>query len=84
MTTNLTTKSNRELDLTYYATYTETDATTEEWHDWLVNCEAREDGPSELSTIVDVCASAKIKASLRDEAGHVRGWVNPDGNYGLT
>ena len=73
-----------ELDLTYYPTYTETDDTTEEWHDWLVHCEALEEGPSELSTITDVCASAKVRATLRDATGFVRGWVHADGNYGLT
>jgi hypothetical protein len=60
------------------------DDTTEEWHDRLVNCETLEDGPSELSTITDVCASAKVEATLRDAAGFVRGHVEADGNWRLA
>jgi hypothetical protein len=68
----------------YYATYVETDATPAEWHDWLVNVMGGETEPSELSTITDVCAGAKCRAELRDEAGWLRGHVGPDGNWRLT
>ena len=66
----------------YYPTYAETDETTEQWHDWLVSCST--DEPSEIETITDVCASAKVRATLHDAAGFVRGHVDASGNYRLT
>ena len=68
---------------TYYPTYFETVDTTLEWHNWLVACDG-EDEPSELETITDVCASAKVRAVLRDAAGFVRGHVEADGNWRLA
>jgi hypothetical protein len=66
----------------YRPVYRETDATTLEWHDWLVQCTG--DEPSELSTIADVCAAAKVRAVLHDEAGFVRGQVDVDGTWTLS
>jgi len=69
----------------YFPVYVETEATTIEWHNWLVNIESEDaSGASELSTITDVCASAKCRAVLYDEHGFVRGHVHANGDYVLT
>ena len=68
----------------YYPTYHETDETTVEWHDWLVQVEAGETEPSELETIADVCATARCTAVLRDAAGWERGRVDRNGDWRLS
>jgi hypothetical protein len=67
----------------YWPSYTETDATTEEWHDWLVSLPHAEEA-TDLASIVDVCASARVTAELRDAAGFVRGHVDTNGDYRLA
>jgi len=69
---------------TYFATYRETDETTEEWHDYLVQqAGALASEPSEIETIADLCATARVSALLHDAAGFLVGRVASDGRYWL-
>jgi hypothetical protein len=71
-----------ELDLEFHYTVLETDETTEEWHRYVVDCPG--EGPLDLASICDLCASAKVKAVLHDEAGFIKGHVDAKGDYRLT
>jgi hypothetical protein len=78
-------QKNKMSETTYYATYAETEATTEDWHRWLVDVvQADRSEPCDLETICDACVCAALTATLYDEQGFVRGWVQADGNYRLT
>lgn len=67
----------------FFATFRETEETTEAWHNWLVQIQSQETEPMALCDITDVCASAKVNAVLHDAAGFVRGWVDTAGHTRL-
>lgn len=48
---------------------------------WLLGQQG--DGPLSLIDITDVCATHRVRATLRDEAGSVVGHVDADGGYRL-
>lgn len=65
----------------YTPVYSETEDTTVEWHDWLIWHD--HSAPLDLASITDVCASAKVRAELRDATGSLVGRVDANGDYHL-
>jgi thiamine biosynthesis lipoprotein ApbE len=68
--------------LEFHYALIETEATPESWHDYIVSY--TEGGPLDLASICDLCATAKVKAKLMDEAGFTRGFVDVTGNWRVT
>lgn len=67
--------------MSYYPTYAIREDLDEGTARWLQ--EQQGVGPLELSDVTDVCSCYRVGATLRDEQGSVRGWVEADGNYRL-
>lgn len=65
----------------YYPTYDVREDLDADTASWLL--EQQGDGPLDLATITDVCASCRVRATLRDAHGSVRGHVDADGNHRL-
>lgn len=65
----------------YYPTYRLREDLDEETARWLG--EQQGDGPLELIEVTDVCASVKVSAELKNEAGFLVGRVDAYGNYRL-
>jgi hypothetical protein len=69
----------------YYPEYIATERTSLSWRNWLVAYEmSGEPEASELPTITDVCASAKVFAKLYNSFGFLVGMVNDEGRVSLT
>lgn len=65
----------------YYPTYALREDLDETTADWLR--EQQGDGPLALEDVTDVCATFRVSAELRDEAGWLRGRVDQRGDYQL-
>ncbi len=66
----------------YYVTYHINEETLEEYRYWLKF--NKDDEPLDLPSITDVCAAAKVNATLRDEQGFLKGSVDSEGNVRLV
>jgi hypothetical protein len=68
----------------YYPEYITTERTSPSWRAWLVTYEmSGEPEASELSTITDVCASARVYAKLFNHFGAHVGMVSDEGRVCL-
>ena len=65
----------------YYPTYGIPVGLDEGMATWLL--EQQGDGPLALEDVTDVCATYKVSAVLKDEAGFVKGHVDAKGDYRL-
>ena len=65
---------------TYFASYNQTAETDEITANTLVAIE----GPQTLQEIRGTCAALGVSATLRNEQGFTKGYVQTDGSYSLT
>ena len=64
---------------TYCATYNQIEATDE----ITANTIAAIEGPQTLQEIRETCAALGVSATLRNEQGFTKGYVQTDGSYSL-
>lgn len=64
----------------YFATY----QFTAQSHETAVDTVNAIDYPQTLEEVRETCQACSVSATLKDEAGFVRGWVQADGSWSLT